>query len=541
VVVSGGEDATVRAWDLHSGESWGVFRGHDCRVRSIILIVELDLIVSGGSDSTIRLWDMRHGTPRGVLRGHTSSITALAFFAGSGWLFSASSDATVRIWDIATQRCLRTLEHPEPIVDLAAFGDGKQVLFADKAGTMKIWRPLVGSPGPFLVARPRPQVALSDNQSRVRSLRQNAQAAITRGAFGEAIRLIDEAREIEGYEHSLPLLDLRNNCIQHLDKTTIGEVFDRYVWRDHRGRVHGIVPIGSKVASAAEDGCIILWNLATGEPEARLAEHTGEVRALAASDDGLHLASGGDDGMLRSLSLANEMSISGRGHYKTIYALAYSTDGRTVASTGQDGTLRIWNATTLECQQVLRMGTKQAPRLTDIMSRTQLSIAIPPNARTLISGGSDGKLRVWNRDTGELSNVYEQEGLHHVRELLLLPGGEHVIVGGDRVEGPVSQWVHHTGFRLIRISDGHCLEHREGIYPHALSHDGKLLAAVAGAEIGIYSTDGFSLLGKIPGRGDTVTAATFSRDAHFLFIGRSDGSIHVIELVWNHALEKTNG
>jgi hypothetical protein len=58
-------------------------------------------------------------------------------------------------------------------------------------------------------------------------------------------------------------------------------------------------PDGTRLATAARDGAIWLWDVARGEAVARLHGHGGFVWSLAFSKDGATLASGSGDGTVR--------------------------------------------------------------------------------------------------------------------------------------------------------------------------------------------------------------------------------------------------
>ncbi len=66
--VSGGDDNTIRIWDLATGDPVGEpLRGHTGYVYAIT-IADLNgrpVIVSGGNDTTARVWDLAAGTPVG--------------------------------------------------------------------------------------------------------------------------------------------------------------------------------------------------------------------------------------------------------------------------------------------------------------------------------------------------------------------------------------------------------------------------------------------------------------------------------------------
>ena len=108
VVVSGSADATVRVWDLATGNPVGdPFTGHTGAVMAVA-VGELDgrpVVVSGSEDRTVRVWDLATGDPVGdPFTGHTDSVLAVAVARagrapGGG---QRRRRPTVRVWDLAT-------------------------------------------------------------------------------------------------------------------------------------------------------------------------------------------------------------------------------------------------------------------------------------------------------------------------------------------------------------------------------------------------------------------------------------------------------
>jgi WD40 repeat protein len=107
VIVSSGNDSTVRVWDLTTGAPRAkALHGHVGCVQSIALgILEgRPLIVSAGDDGTIRVWDMTTGAPRGEpWRGHADQVNSIALgtLEGQQVIVSGGGDGTVRVWDLA--------------------------------------------------------------------------------------------------------------------------------------------------------------------------------------------------------------------------------------------------------------------------------------------------------------------------------------------------------------------------------------------------------------------------------------------------------
>ncbi|MCK9896771.1 WD40 repeat domain-containing protein, partial [Frankia sp. AgB32] len=77
------------------------------------------------------------------------------------------------------------------------------------------------------------------------------------------------------------------------------------------------------------------------------------------------------------------------GHPGPVLSVAVTPDGQQIISGGSDGTVRIWNRDT---------GTEHTT-LTGHTS-TVWSVAVTPDGQQIISGGDDGTVRIWNRDTG---------------------------------------------------------------------------------------------------------------------------------------------
>ena len=147
-IVSGSRDKTVRTWDLRTGRTRVVMKGHLGAVQSVVGD-GVQGVISAGSDSTVRVWDA-DGKCERTMRGHdakvnavelpTATPTAVAFGAqGMGRVASGSSDETVRVWNCATGRCLRILRgHRAPVTCLGWPTSGRLVSGAAD-GRIKLW------------------------------------------------------------------------------------------------------------------------------------------------------------------------------------------------------------------------------------------------------------------------------------------------------------------------------------------------------------------------------------------------------------------
>ncbi|PZG16680.1 hypothetical protein C1J01_20175, partial [Nonomuraea aridisoli] len=82
VAVTGGDDRTVRVWDLSTGSPVGKpLVGHTSGVYAVAVgeLNGMTVAVTGGDDRTVRVWDLSTGSPVGKpLVGHTSGVYAVA-------------------------------------------------------------------------------------------------------------------------------------------------------------------------------------------------------------------------------------------------------------------------------------------------------------------------------------------------------------------------------------------------------------------------------------------------------------------------------
>ena len=89
--VSGGDDGTVRVWDLATGQQRAELTGHDGAVRSVAVTADGTRAVSGGDDGTVRVWDLATGQQQAELTGHDGTVLAVAVTADGTTARSAAA------------------------------------------------------------------------------------------------------------------------------------------------------------------------------------------------------------------------------------------------------------------------------------------------------------------------------------------------------------------------------------------------------------------------------------------------------------------
>lgn len=114
----------MRVWDAASGRPVGEpLTRHDGWVTSVAVgqMGGREVLVSGGDDSTVRVWDAASGRPVGEsLTGHSDEVTSVAVsqVGGREVVVSGSLDGTVRVWQIEDEgsSCAEVVDFLAPVV-----------------------------------------------------------------------------------------------------------------------------------------------------------------------------------------------------------------------------------------------------------------------------------------------------------------------------------------------------------------------------------------------------------------------------------------
>jgi hypothetical protein len=181
VMISGGVDATIRIWNITTGQLQRTISGHNSYINTLMLSPDGKSLISGSADKTIRLWDFASaklirqfqdsgfvntldlspdgkllvsGNADGIIRlwdlttgrelkhwaGHTSPINALMFTPDGKDLLTGSADNTIKLWDLQTQQAIRTFTgHTSYVNAIAISPDGQWLISGSADNTIKIW------------------------------------------------------------------------------------------------------------------------------------------------------------------------------------------------------------------------------------------------------------------------------------------------------------------------------------------------------------------------------------------------------------------
>jgi WD40 repeat protein len=126
-LASGGKDNVIKIWDLNTGNVLRTLYGHGSNVNALAVSPDGKLLASGsgdinderdlgtftqggvigGEDNTVRIWNVETGRELQVLRGHELPVAAVAFSDDGHSLTSVGGDA-VKVWDVTAGTELRS-------------------------------------------------------------------------------------------------------------------------------------------------------------------------------------------------------------------------------------------------------------------------------------------------------------------------------------------------------------------------------------------------------------------------------------------------
>ncbi|KAI5477532.1 hypothetical protein MNV49_006120 [Pseudohyphozyma bogoriensis] len=206
----------------------------------------------------------------------------------------------------------------------------------------------------------------------------------------------------------------------------------------HSARVCRVAfhPTGRYLGSASFDGTWRLWDVETGGEELLLQEgHSKEVYAIEFQEDGALVCTGGLDAIGRVWDLrSGKTAMVLDGHVKDILGIDFAPNGHQIATGSNDDTVRIWDLRSLKSIKTIHahksaisdvkffrfpsLSFDSYPKVAlpkafeklpafeesarDPIEAEGEKVDMPLSGLFLVSGGYDGKVKVWSADDWQL-------------------------------------------------------------------------------------------------------------------------------------------
>ncbi|KXZ46986.1 hypothetical protein GPECTOR_39g480 [Gonium pectorale] len=439
LLAAAGDGGDVSLWNANTRGHWSraaVLSGHAYAVNALAFSPCGTLLASGGNEDSVRLWDVgaalhraeahradmgnfgQTPLPGSVPQSHGVMIRADEAAAGgrhaapgilcclahnpAGTLLAAGmGDGAVCLWDTASpeQRWARLLgQHRQPVGRVLFSADGRLLMSASDDGCICIW---------------------------------DVAAAETVGGGPSSVQLV-VAIQTDAALWARPEDEedgLQDGAAITAASTT--GVMSRAVARHRHGTGAGgwatlscsvsISPDGCQLASAHDDGTVLLWMLPEGELAARLRGHAKLAAGLQYSVDGRLLASASDDGTVciwdteaavRAAFEERRPEPVARLHHRDhVYGMDFAPDGSAIATISRDGNLCTWDPRAGLC-------AASVPHSHSTATKASVDgVRYSPTGLLLATGSSDEAIvRLWH--AGSCTLLRELAGVR----LLAWPG-----------------------------------------------------------------------------------------------------------------------
>ena len=139
-----GRSGSVVLLDLDTGTIAPIEQAKD-EMLAVAFSADGKWLATGGTDSTIRVWNLETKAPPLELKGHTDWISGLAFSPDGKLLASSSADRTARIWKTDTwkEEFQLPVQITEPVSGVAFATEGDLLAFAvggPEERSVRVWR-----------------------------------------------------------------------------------------------------------------------------------------------------------------------------------------------------------------------------------------------------------------------------------------------------------------------------------------------------------------------------------------------------------------
>lgn len=306
-LVSGGYEGSVRIWEVPSLRE-RVLRGHHDAVFQVRYVPgKAARAVTTSRDRTVRLWDLsRSNTGSEPLQGHSALVYGLDVSPDGASAVSASWDGTVRLWGLEERTGISLRGHEGPVRVVRFVNGGTLVASGGADGTVRLWN-LDGS-----------------------------QREVLRSGGAEVYALAVSR-------------DRRYLAAGSNDGTIDVWALDTGEWRTlsgHDGMAYRLVfAPDNDLISAGFDGRVMRWSVDTWSAH-EVLRHSGPIREIALTSDGVYLASSGDDGAVLLFDFRTSTKTSLLSGGSRVQYVAFSADGRRIVACGHDASVTVWDLTT---------------------------------------------------------------------------------------------------------------------------------------------------------------------------------------------------
>lgn len=400
-IATASKDDTAKLWNTaEEGAAKFTLAGHTKDVRDIVFSPDGKTVLTAGDDGAIRFWNASDGSAAGAITSSEKSIYAVAFTLGGQIAASAHDDGVVKLWNAETKRERRTLSRQtEAIKKLTLDPTNGELIAVTESGN-----------GRWQIERMR--------LLNFRALNPNLKSLLV--SFGENGKNYSVSPDFS----TIAYLDLPGKFIvvRRINPKRAAEIPDlptEYAWlagvaaasEDKEAKQEiklQNLPLGAGAnafishITASDDGKIVIavgdagiraWSAIDGSEKAFIGGNASAT-AVAVKVDGSQFAIGNQFGAVLVWDVAQNKIRTVREANSDYYSqpvehLAFSPDGKFLAGVLSDASVKIWDAAS-GAEKFTFSGHEGGTN----------AIVFHPTKPILLSGGADGRTKLWDLKTG---------------------------------------------------------------------------------------------------------------------------------------------
>jgi WD40 repeat protein len=402
-------------------------------------------VLASADCETVAIWDHVNGRQLDSIRlggGMPGSMR----FSADGRLLAVACGPTVTVWDVERDASWSWTAHDRPVTHVAFNLEASELLSTALDGQIKVWNAATG--------------ALLRNKSIGGPI-----VAATASVDFEKVVLAD-------FDHSVHLVSGRTLATRWSRKTEAAIA------------AIAIQPHGTRVAIAADDGVLHVWDADTGRTLDARRSHDGQILALSFSQDGRGFVTVGVD---QQVLIWTGPNLETRTRWsRGAVGAALSADAELVAiGTGPPSTIALRKVSTgLDVAELGGSATFQS------------AVAFNPADGSLLTSDMNASVYVWSTSSGRPRPFYQHNA--SVAALAVRPDGRMVASGG--IDRKILIWSPEDASFQV-------LENDRPIAALVFSPDGRSLVSGDTPPNGVGDRTAALKMWRIDGNGEPIGAA----------------------------------
>jgi WD40 repeat protein len=529
-LVSGGEDGTVRVWDVAGGKETARF-DHGGPVTAVAVRPDGQVVASAGADSLARLWQMKDGKRIAEMKGDLDAGRLVTL---------RTDDQTVAAQHVAAAQT-RVKAAEQEVKDR-------------QEGVKKTAAPRKAAEKSLIEAKVKDQ-ALGDALAAAKRalkakpadgpLKKKAdEAAKALAAAAEATKtaatgLVTLVRASDGANQALRIADerLKEAKAEQAAAESAKKLADQQLAQATAAAAQSARPLraaafstdGKLLATAGDDPAIELWDAHTGRALASQRGQTAAVARLAFLGNSTVVSAAADQSLVAwetnpAWTFAGRigpkpdapLELSGSSFVGRVLCLAFNPRGTLLATGGgepsRSGELKIWNVPALTLAREFK----------DAHSDTVFGVEFSRGGKHLASGAADKFVKVFDVAAGKLVRSFEGHTSHVLGVSWKADGSLLASAGADN---QIKVWNFETGEQTRSIA-GYA---KQVTSIDFIGTEGDLVSSGGDKTVRLHHAADGDNYRTFEGGTDFMYSAAAARDGSLVVAGGEDGVLRV----WN--------